>query len=159
MKKLTHTGRSGKAQMVDISPKKETLRTASAYGEVILGKTAFNAVANNSVQKGDVLAAAMIAGIQAAKRTYELIPLCHNIPVFNIDIGFKLNKRKLSVEITSAAKTNARTGIEMEALTAVALAALTIYDMCKSAGKDIRLNNIHLVSKTGGRSGDYYNER
>lgn len=156
LKKSTHITNKGKASMVDVSDKKETLRTAAAYCEVLLGKNAFNAVKNNSIKKGDVYAVAKIAGIQSCKKTYELIPLCHNIFISSIDINFKLNEKNLGIEIESKVCTNAKTGVEMEALTAVSVAALTIYDMCKSVDKDIVIANIHLISKTGGKSGDYF---
>lgn len=152
MKTLTHTDRHGKAIMVDVTNKKDTLRTAKAYADVLLGKQAFTAVKNNAIKKGDVLSASKIAGIQAAKKTYELIPLCHNIFISNIDIKFKLNEKAFGIEIESIVKTNAKTGVEMEALTAVSVAALTIYDMCKAIDKGISLGNIHLISKTGGKS-------
>ena len=158
MKKLTHTTSKGKANMIDVSNKKETMRTAKAYAEVLLGKEAFTAVKNNALKKGDVLAVSKIAGIQAAKKTHELIPLCHNIFISNIDIKFKLNEMAFGIEIDSTVKTNAKTGVEMEALTAVSVAALTIYDMCKSVDKGITISKICLLSKTGGKSGDYYNE-
>jgi len=159
MKKLTHTDSNGKANMADVSGKKETFRTAKAYGEVLLGKKAYTLVKNNALKKGDVLAVSKIAGIQAAKKTYELIPLCHNIFISNIDINFKLNDKYFVIEIESTVKTNAKTGVEMEALTAVSAAALTIYDMCKAADKGIIISKICLISKTGGKSGDYYYER
>jgi len=158
VKKLTHTTTKGKANMVDVSDKKETLRTAEAYAEVLLGKEAFTAVKDNTIKKGDVLAVSKIAGIQAAKKTHVLIPLCHNIFISNIDINFNLNEKAFRIEIESAVKTNAKTGVEMEALTAVSVAALTIYDMCKSVDKSITISKIHLLSKTGGKSGDYFNE-
>jgi cyclic pyranopterin phosphate synthase len=145
--------------MADVSNKKETLRTAKAYGEVLLGKGAFKALKNNTLKKGDVLAVSKIAGIQAAKKTHGLIPLCHNIFISNIDINFKLKEKSFGIEIKSTVKTNAKTGVEMEALTAVSVAALTIYDMCKSVDKGITISKICLLSKTGGKSGDYYDER
>jgi len=159
VKKLTHTTSKGKANMVDVSDKKETLRTAEAYAEVLLGKEAFTAVKDNTIKKGDVLAVSKIAGIQAAKKTHVLIPLCHNIFISNIDINFNLNEKAFRIEIESTIKTNAKTGVEMEALTAVSVAALTIYDMCKSVDKGITISKICLLSKTGGKSGDYFSER
>jgi cyclic pyranopterin phosphate synthase len=153
--KLTHLDNKGKAKMVDVSEKEINLRTSSAYAEVILSKEAFKAVKNNSVIKGDVLSVARIAGIQAAKKTSELIPLCHNIFISSVTIEFEMNEGNKSIKITSEAKTNSVTGIEMEALTAVSIAALTIYDMCKAIDKSISIKNIHLISKTGGKSGVY----
>jgi cyclic pyranopterin monophosphate synthase len=154
--KLSHLDKKGKAKMVDVSDKEINLRTSSASAEVILSKESFQAVKNNSVAKGDVLSVARIAGIQAAKKTSELIPLCHNIFISSVTLDFKLNEDKNSIIITSETKTNSVTGIEMEALTAVSIAALTIYDMCKALDKGIKIKNIHLLSKTGGKSGGYF---
>ena len=154
--KLTHLDNKGKAKMVDVSAKENNLRTSSARAEVKLSKEAFKAVKNNSVIKGDVLSVARIAGIQAAKKTSELIPLCHNIFISSVTIEFEMNERNNSIKITSEAKTNSVTGIEMEALTAVSVAALTIYDMCKAIDKSITIKEIHLLSKTGGKSGEYF---
>jgi len=153
--KLTHTDLDGKARMVDVSNKKETLRTASAYAKVSLSKKVFDMIRDNLINKGDVLAAANIAGIQAAKKTSELIPLCHNIFISDISFKFELIKKDYSIEINSTAKTKGTTGIEMEALTAVSVAALTIYDMCKAVDKSIEISKIHLLSKSGGKSGTY----
>jgi cyclic pyranopterin monophosphate synthase len=153
--KLTHLDNKGKAKMVDVSAKEINLRTSSASAEVLLSKEAFNAVKNNTVIKGDVLSVARIAGIQAAKKTSELIPLCHNIFISSVTIEFEIKDKSNSIIITSEAKTNSVTGIEMEALTAVSIAALTIYDMCKAIDKSITIKNIHLISKTGGKSGTY----
>ena len=155
MKKLTHVNSEGKAEMVDISLKEDSVRTASASGKVYVSEEAFIKIKNNEVEKGDVLSIAKFAGIQAAKKTSELIPLCHNIPISKIQVELKLNEKDSSVEITSFAKTVAKTGIEMEALTAVSLAALTVYDMCKAIDKSINISGIRLLSKTGGKSGDY----
>jgi cyclic pyranopterin phosphate synthase len=153
--KLTHLDNKGKAKMVDVSEKENNLRTSSAVAEVILSKEAFEAVKNNNVIKGDVLSVARIAGIQAAKKTSELIPLCHNIFISSVTIEFEIIDKDKCIRITSEAKTNSVTGIEMEALTAVSVAALTIYDMCKAIDKSITIKNIHLLSKTGGKSGVY----
>ena len=153
--KLTHLDNKGKAKMVDVSAKENNLRTSSASADVVLSKEAFKAVKNNSVIKGDVFSVARIAGIQAAKKTSELIPLCHNIFISSVTIEFEMNEGKNSIKITSEAKTNSVTGIEMEALTAVSVAALTIYDMCKAIDKSISIKDIHLLSKTGGKSGEY----
>jgi cyclic pyranopterin monophosphate synthase len=155
MKEFTHLDKNGKAVMVDVSEKDTTERTAKAYGEVKTSKEVFKKIKLNEVAKGDVLTVAKIAGIQAAKKTSELIPLCHNIFISKIDISFNLNEEFSTIEITSFAKTNAVTGIEMEALTAVNIAALTIYDMCKAIDKSIEITNVHLLSKSGGKSGDY----
>jgi len=154
--KLTHLDNRGKAKMVDVSAKEINLRTSAAIAVVKLSKEAFLAVKNNSVIKGDVLSVARIAGIQAAKRTSELIPLCHNIFISSVAIDFEIKEENFSIIISSEAKTNSVTGIEMEALTAVSIAALTIYDMCKAIDKSISIKNIHLLSKTGGKSGVYF---
>jgi cyclic pyranopterin monophosphate synthase len=154
--KLTHLDSKGKAKMVDVSDKEINLRTSSACAEVILSKEAFLAVKNNTITKGDVLSIARIAGIQAAKRTSELIPLCHNIFISSVTVDFELSEETSSIRIISLAKTNSVTGIEMEALTAVSVAALTIYDMCKAIDKSISIKNIRLLTKTGGKSGEYF---
>jgi cyclic pyranopterin phosphate synthase len=156
MKKLSHINSKGKAEMVDVSEKEISTRTAEAYAEVKVSKEVFNAIKNNSAKKGDVLSIAKFAGIQAAKKTSELIPLCHNIFISKIDVELKLNSQKKTVEIKSFAKTTAQTGIEMEALTAVSVAALTVYDMCKAIDKSMIISEIKLLSKTGGKSGSYF---
>ena len=155
MKKLSHTDQSGKAVMVDVTDKTSIVRRAEAYGKVILGEQVFKLVAKNNIKKGDVLTTAKIAGISAAKKCSELIPLCHNIFISKVDVDLKLNENDFSVEILSFAKTTSKTGIEMEALTATSIAALTVYDMCKGVDKSIVISKIHLLSKTGGKSGDY----
>ncbi len=152
---LTHVNPQGGVQMVDISEKHGSVRTALASGRVILGEEAFRLVADNKVRKGDVLSVAQIAGIMGAKQTSKLIPLCHDVFVKGVDIDLTLNEADYAVEIRSYTKTIGATGVEMEALTAVAIAALTIYDMCKSVSKAIRVTDIHLLAKTGGVSGDY----
>jgi cyclic pyranopterin phosphate synthase len=158
-KKLTHINSKGKAAMVDVSEKEVTTRTAEAYAEVKMSTEIFNAIRNNEIEKGDVLSIAKFAGIQAAKKTSELIPLCHNIFISKIDVELKLNTKNKSVEIKSFAKTNSITGIEMEALTAVSAAALTVYDMCKTIDKSMIISEIKLRSKTGGKSGNYIRKR
>ena len=155
MKKLTHVNSEGKAEMVDVSSKDDSVRTATASGKVYISEEIYIKIKNNEIEKGDVLALAKFAGIQAAKKTSELIPLCHNIPISKVQVELKLNEKDSSVEITSFAKTVAKTGIEMEALTAVSIAALTVYDMCKAIDKSIKISGIRLFSKTGGKSGDY----
>ena len=155
MKNFTHTTKAGKVNMVSISKKETSFRTAIAYGEVHLSPESFTLLKKNALEKGDVLTVAKIAGIQAAKKTSELIPLCHNILISKIDLELKLNSEKFIVEITSKSETFAQTGIEMESLTAVSVAALTVYDMCKAINKNITISNISLLSKTGGKSGNY----
>ena len=155
MKKLTRVNSEGKAEMVDVSSKDDSVRTATASGKVYISEEIYIKIKNNEIEKGDVLALAKFAGIQAAKKTSELIPLCHNIPISKVQVELKLNEKDSSVEITSFAKTVAKTGVEMEALTAVSIAALTVYDMCKALDKSINISDIRLLSKTGGKSGDF----
>ncbi len=154
-KKLTHTNKKGKVNMVDVSDKEISTRTAEAYSEVKINDAVFKAIKENTIKKGDVLTVAKIAGIQAAKKTAELIPLCHNIFITKIDVELKLNEEKKCVEIKSFAKTKSETGIEMEALTAASVAALTVYDMCKAIDKSMVISETKLISKTGGKSGTY----
>lgn len=155
MKKLSHINNKGKAVMVDVSSKEITTRTAEAYAEIKVSKEIFNAIKKNEIAKGDVLTVAKLAGIQGAKKTSELIPLCHNIFISKVDVELKLNSKNKTVEIYSFAKTNSVTGIEMEALIAASTAALTIYDMCKAIDKSMIISEIKLLSKTGGKSGSY----
>lgn len=157
-KKFSHINKIGKAEMVDVSEKEITTRTAEAFAEIKVSETIFNAIKNNTVKKGDVLAIAKFAGIQAAKKTSELIPLCHNIFISMVDVELKLNKKNISVEIKSIAKTASPTGIEMEALTAASVAAINVYDMCKAIDRSMIIKKIKLVSKTGGKSGVYLNK-
>lgn len=152
---LTHVTPEGGARMVDISEKKSSIRTAVARGRVRLGADAFHLVKKNKVDKGDVLTTAQIAGIMGAKQTSKLIPLCHDVSVHGVEIEFHLNEEKHAVDIRAYTRTVGATGVEMEALTAVSMAGLTIYDMCKSITKDITITDIHLRAKTGGQSGDY----
>jgi len=144
--------------MVDVTTKANSLRTAVAAGIVTLGKEAFDLDVENKIAKGDVLTAAQMAGIMAAKQTSNLIPLCHPVALSGVDVRFELNDKSSQVEITAIAKSVGPTGVEMEALTAVSVAALTVYDMCKSVSKRIAISNIRLLAKTGGQSGDYRRE-
>jgi cyclic pyranopterin phosphate synthase len=153
MKKLSHTDSKGKAKMVDVSHKKQTYRTAEATGRVFVSSKVFNAIKHNEIEKGDVITVARVAGIQAAKRTSESIPLCHNIMISGAELYATLNEKDLSLDLKSIVKTHSITGVEMEALNAVAIAALTVYDMCKALDKSIRITDIQLISKTGGKSG------
>jgi cyclic pyranopterin phosphate synthase len=146
MKKLTHVDQQGKARMVDVSAKPVQLREAVARGAILLQRKTLALIAANQIAKGDVLSTARLAGIQAAKRTSELIPLCHPLNLSHIDVDL-LPKRD-RIEITATAKIAAQTGVEMEALTAVAVTALTIYDMCKAVDKEMVIGEIKLVSKT-----------
>jgi len=149
---FSHIDASGKATMVDISHKVDTYRKAVAKGEILLPAATMLAVSQGSTdKKGDILTVSKIAGIMAAKRTSELIPLCHTLPLSRISVDFTLNNSTNTLEITSIVETYDRTGVEMEALTAVTVTALTVYDMCKSTSHGIVISNIHLVSKTGGK--------
>lgn len=141
--------------MVDITEKGITVRTAVASGRVILGREAFERVAENSLQKGDVLAISQFAGIMGAKETSRLIPLCHPVQLSGIDVELTLDEGLFGIDVRAYTKTVGSTGVEMEALTAVSVACLTIYDMCKSVSKGIVIQDIHLLAKTGGQSGDY----
>ena len=152
---LTHTDPEGKLNMVDIGMKYDSTRVAIATGCIILGKEAFSLVQENKVKKGDVLTVAQIAGINGAKSTSTLIPLCHNIPLSKIDVKLELDEKSYSVRVTSLVKTYGKTGVEMEAITAVVVATVTIYDMCKAVTKDMVITDIKLVHKSGGKSGDY----
>lgn len=150
--KLTHVNEQGKANMVDISDKSKSLRTAIAEGRVHLGNTAYKLVKETKIKKGDVLSTAQISGIMGAKLTSQLIPLCHNISINKIDIEFCLEPDTNEIHIKSIVRTEGKTGVEMEALTAVSIAALTIYDMCKALSHDIVIKNIQLIEKTGGKN-------
>ena len=156
--KLTHLDESGRVRMVDIGGKPDTSRTAIAKGEIVMLKDTLELIIAGSIAKGDPLGAAQLAGIMAAKRTSELIPLCHPLPLNQITIDFEFDEELPGIKITASAKTIGKTGVEMEALTAVSVAALTIYDMAKSAEKTMRIQNIRLVEKRGGRSGVVVNE-
>ena len=156
--KLSHLDESGRARMVDVSDKQETERVAIARGEVTMQPKTLELIRAGLIKKGDVLSVAQIAGIMAAKRTSELIPMCHPLPLMDIKVDLTLDNELPGVQITSFVKTIAKTGVEMEALIAVAVAGLTVYDMAKAAEKTMRIQNIRLVKKTGGQSGDIANE-
>ncbi|HKZ44721.1 MAG TPA: cyclic pyranopterin monophosphate synthase MoaC [Anaerolineales bacterium] len=155
--RLTHTDDSGNAKMVDISLKSDTKRIAVAKGEVKMKQATLELIKEGSLKKGDVLTVAKIAGISAAKKTSDLIPLCHPLALTNVDLIFNLDEKLPGVIIQASAETIGKTGVEMEALVAVSVAALTIYDMAKAAEKTMSIQNIHLVEKHGGRSGDVIN--
>lgn len=144
--------------MVDVSAKGETAREAIATGSVYMTAETLALATSGHAKKGDVLTTARIAGIMAAKRTSELIPLCHPLPLTSIDVDLAPDESRHAIDITATVRTTARTGVEMEALTAVSIAALTVYDMLKAAQKDIRISDIRLLHKTGGKSGDYRGE-
>jgi cyclic pyranopterin phosphate synthase len=155
MSSLTHIGPEGRVQMVDVSDKANSVRSALAAGRIVLGSEAFHRVAENSIQKGDVIAIAQFAGIMGAKETSRLIPLCHAVQLSGIDVELSLDENLFAVDVRAYAKSVGPTGVEMEALTAVSVACLTVYDMCKSVSKGIVIQDIHLLAKTGGQSGDY----
>ena len=142
--------------MVDVSEKSETSRTAVAAGRVCMNRETFELVKSGGMKKGDVLGAAQIAGIMAAKRTPDLIPMCHTLLLSGVDMAFELNDEECTVEITATVRCQGVTGVEMEALTAVSVAALTVYDMCKAVQKDMEITDVRLLSKSGGKSGDYH---
>ena len=148
MRKLTHINNDGEAEMVDVSGKPQSRRTATAISTVTLKPDTLRAIKESTLKKGDVISVARIAGIQAAKKCSELIPLCHLLPISKVSISFSMNKD--SIEITAFCKTIAQTGVEMEALTGASIAALTIYDMCKSIDKGIEISCTKLIKKTGG---------
>tara|TARA_B110000438_G_scaffold230493_1_gene225545 strand:+ start:134 stop:586 length:453 start_codon:yes stop_codon:yes gene_type:complete len=148
MKKLTHINVKGEAKMVDVSAKPVQQRAATARGEIRMVKETLRLIRRDKIAKGNVLATARIAGIQAAKRTGDLIPLCHPLPINHCEVEFEFPKSGNAIVITATAKVTAQTGVEMEALTAVSLAALTIYDMCKAVDKKMRITNVKLISKT-----------
>lgn len=158
MSKLTHLDEHGHAKMVDVSAKPDTTRTAVARGEVHMKKETFDLIRAGQIKKGDVLTVAQIAGITASKRTSDLIPLCHPLPLSKVDVDLELDEALPGVVITATAKVTGKTGVEMEALTAVSVAALTVYDMAKAAEKTMRIQNIRLIEKHGGLSGDIVNE-
>ena len=155
MEELTHFNEQGRAKMLDVTGKTVTCRTAVAKGEIHMSRETLGRIRSGTVKKGEVLAVAQVAGIQAAKHAWELIPMCHPLPLTGIDISFALLEEPFRVEITATVTCTGVTGVEMEALTAVSAAALTIYDMCKAIQKDMRIEHIRLLSKSGGKSGDY----
>ena len=155
MAEFTHFNEFGRAHMVDVSEKDETARTAVAAGRVRMNRETFALVKSGGMKKGDVLACAQIAGIMAAKRTSELVPMCHPIALTGVDLAFDLNEADCTVDITATVKCRGVTGVEMEALTAVSVAALTVYDMCKAVQKDMEITDVRLLEKTGGKSGTF----
>ena len=155
MPEFSHFNDQGRARMVDVTEKAPTFRRAAAAGEVHVSKETLDAIREGKLKKGDVLAVAQVAGIQAAKHCWELIPMCHPVPLTGVDIRFSLSEDPCRVEILAEVSCTGPTGVEMEALTAVSAAALTIYDMCKALQKDMRIEHIRLLAKSGGRSGDF----
>lgn len=154
-KKLSHLDDKGQARMVDVGNKDVTAREAIAEARISLEPATLKLVQEGNIKKGDVFGAARLAGVMAAKKTPDLIPLTHPLPLESINVDFDLDEEKSMVIITATARTTARTGVEMEAMTAVSVAALTVYDMCKSAEKGITITDIRLIKKTGGKSGEW----
>ena len=152
---LSHLSDDGSARMVNVGDKPVTARTATAEGAVVMSLDAYHLVESARIEKGDVLTVARLAGIQGAKRTAELIPLCHPLPLDQIEAEASLDPDLPGVRVSATVRTSAKTGVEMEALTAVAVACLTVYDMVKSADRAVRIEAIRLTHKSGGRSGDY----
>ena len=152
--KLTHLDEEGRVRMVDVGEKPDTERVAVAKGEVSMRPETLRLIAEKGVPKGDVLAVAQVAGIMAAKRTPDLIPLCHPLLLTKVDVTFHIAEGRSCIEITATARCRGQTGVEMEALTAVSVAALTIYDMTKAVEKTMRISNVRLVRKSGGKSGE-----
>jgi cyclic pyranopterin phosphate synthase len=152
---LTHFDPAGNAVMVDVADKAVTVRTATAKGRVLVAPSTLRLIADRGFKKGDVLAVAQLAGIMGAKRTPDLVPLCHPLPLEKVEVALELVEDPPSVEITATCKLTGKTGVEMEALTAVAIAALTVYDMCKAVDRTMRISDIRLVHKAGGRSGEF----
>jgi len=150
---LTHLDQSGRPRMVDVSAKADTAREAVAKGSVYMASQTLALVVSGGGPKGDVLTTAQLAGIMAAKRTHELIPLCHPLPLTGVEVSLEPDEARGAVDITATVRTTAKTGVEMEALTAVSVAALTVYDMLKAAQRDIRIGDIRLARKSGGKSG------
>lgn len=155
MDELTHFNEDGRARMVDVSAKPDTNRIAIARGEIRMKPHTLALVKNNSNKKGDVLAVSQVAAIMGAKKTPDIIPMCHPLLLSGIDVSFFVNDTESKIEIEARVKNSGQTGVEMEALTAVSVAALTIYDMCKAVEKDMEITNIRLVKKSGGKSGEY----
>jgi cyclic pyranopterin monophosphate synthase len=155
MSDFTHFDEQGRARMVDVSDKAETERVATAAGSVVMQKATLERIMQGSVAKGDVLSVARLAGIMGAKRTPDLIPLCHPLALSSVSVELNCDPARNAVDITATCKLKGGTGVEMEALTAVAVAALTVYDMCKAIDRGMRIEGIHLVHKSGGKSGTY----
>ena len=155
MMKLTHINEQGRAKMVDVSNKEETLREAVACGNVYMKRETLQRINEGTIKKGDVLSVAQVGGIMGCKKTSDIIPMCHPIMISGCDISFNLNFDKNRVEITATVKNTGQTGVEMEALTAVTVAGLTIYDMCKAIDREMIISDVMLMKKSGGKSGLY----
>ena len=158
MADFTHFNDQGRARMVDVGEKDVTHREAVAAARVLVNRETFDLIRSGGVKKGDVLTVAQVAGIMGAKRTPELIPMCHPVQISGVDLRLTLEETRGSVEITASVRCDGRTGVEMEALTAVSAAALTVYDMCKAVQRDMVITDVRLLSKTGGVHGDFQRE-
>ena len=158
MSDFTHFNEQGRAKMVDVGEKSLSQRVAVAGARVLVNEHTFSLIKSGGMKKGDVLTVAQIAGVMGAKRTPDIIPMCHPILMDGINLDLSLDENRLSVEIKAEVRCDGRTGVEMEALSAVSIAALTVYDMCKAVQKDMVISDIRLISKTGGVHGDYYRE-
>lgn len=156
--KFTHMNEKGMPKMVEVGEKEDTQRVATAKGTIIMEEQTLAMIKEGKMKKGDVLAVAQVAGIMAAKKTSEMIPMCHNIFITGVDMDFQIDEGNHAIHIEACVKTLGKTGVEMEALHAVSTAALTIYDMCKAVDKNMVIENIRLVKKTGGKSGTYIRE-
>ncbi|MDF2472532.1 MAG: moaC [Anaerocolumna sp.] len=157
--KLSHFDDAGNAIMVDVSNKDITSRTAIAQGKIVVNDAVMKAIVNKEVKKGDVLGIARVAGIMAVKRTWELIPMCHPLMIQKCSVDFHVEEEKNTITATCTVKVEGKTGVEMEALTGVNITLLTIYDMCKAIDKSMEMTDIHLVEKTGGKSGTFYYDK
>ena len=155
MKELSHVDESGKARMVDVGHKKDQLRIALAQGFIRLNPETLRLIRENQVRKGDVLTVAQVAGIQAGKKTSDLIPLCHPLPISAVTVDLAPNEADTAIDIEATVRTTGRTGVEMEALTAASVAALTVYDMCKAIDRGMRIDGLRVVHKAGGKSGEF----
>ncbi len=155
MEEFTHLDENGSVRMVDVGSKSETKRTAVAAGRILMAKQTLERIMDAKIKKGNVIETARIAGVMAAKRTSDLIPMCHPLNITHAQIDFSFDQKDMAIEIKAQVSLTGKTGVEMEALTAVSVAALTLYDMCKSYDKAMKIMDIHLQSKSGGKSGTY----
>ena len=158
-KKFSHFDSKGNAVMVDVSEKNITLRTAIVKGKIFVNNQVMEAILNQTVKKGDVLGVARVAGIMGVKRTSDLIPMCHPLMISKCSVDFEINEEKNYIEAICTVKVEGKTGVEMEALTGVNVTLLTIYDMCKAIDKTMEISEVHLAKKTGGKSGEFINEK
>lgn len=156
---LTHFDEGGNAVMVDVTEKRITDRVATAVGRILVGQQTYDAIRGGTAQKGDVLGVARVAGIMAAKRTHELIPMCHPLPLGKCTLDFSMLPEELAVEVRCTVRVAGQTGVEMEALTGATVALLTVYDMCKAIDKGMEIQSVYLLRKSGGKSGDFVNPK